>query len=131
VLTAQAFSQTGKDIRALEDRRIEAMLERDVKTLEEFFTADATYGHGNGLLETGKHFLDRLRPAGDLVYTALDRKDVQVRVHKNTALITGTVAIKVKLNGENRDLGTAGFLAVWIREKGKWKFAAWQSARVQ
>jgi hypothetical protein len=26
--------------------------------------------------------------------------------------------------------GSASFLAVWVREKGKWKFAAWQSARI-
>ena len=118
-------------IRALEDRRIEAMLKRDVKTLEEFFAAGMTYGHGNGLMESRERFLDRLRPAGDLIYTALDRKDVQVRVYKNTALITGTVAIKVRVSGQDRDPGRASFLAVWIKEKGKWKFAAWQSARIE
>lgn len=132
VVSAQKIDNSAlAEIRALEDRRIEAMLKRDVKTLEEFFAAGMTYGHGNGLMETREHFLDRLRPTGDLIYTALDRKDVQIRVYKNTALITGTVAIKVRVNGQDREPGRASFLAVWIKDKGKWKFAAWQSARIE
>lgn len=124
-------SQTDKTILALEDRRVEAVLNRDVKTLEELFAADATYGHSTGAIETKAKFIARLGPLGDLKYAAMDRRDVQVRVYKTTVLMTGIVAIKVIVNGDTINVGDARFLAVWVKQKDKWKFAAWQSAKVQ
>lgn len=135
LLTAlPVFAQSKKaaaEIRALEDRRVEAVLKRDVKTLGELFAADATYGHSTGAIETKEQFIKRLGPDGDLVYAAMDRREVKARVYKDSALVTGIVTIKVVVSGNTINVGDARFLAVWVKQKGKWKFAAWQSAKMQ
>jgi hypothetical protein len=132
LLAATAFAQSAKEtqaVRALEDRRIEAILKKDIKVLEELLAGDMTYGHSNGAAENKKVFIDNLR-TGARTYTAIGRRDVNIRLYKNTALITGIAALKAALNGNPVNIGDVRFLAVWIKEKGKWKFAAWQSTRV-
>lgn len=129
-----AFAQSEKaiaEISTLEDRRVEAVLKRDVKALGEMFAADATYGHSTGAIETKEQFIKRLSPDGDLTYALMDRRDVRIRVLKDSALITGIVSIKVVVSGSTINVGDARFLAVWVKQKSKWKFAAWQSAKVQ
>jgi len=125
-------SQSAKDIetiRVLEDRRTEAILKKDFKAIEELFADDMTYGHSTGATENKKVFLDNMR-TGARAYTAIDRRDVKIRLYKNTALITGVAALKGALNGNPVNIGDVRFLAIWIKEKGKWKFEAWQSTRV-
>ncbi len=127
-----SFAQSVKEtqvISTLEDRRIEAILKKDIKALEELLAGDMTYGHSNGVTENKKVFIDNLR-TGARTYTAIDRRDVNIRVYKNTALITGIAALKAAVNGNPVNIGDVRFLAVWIKEKGKWKFAAWQSTRM-
>ncbi len=132
LLTATAFAQSVKEtqaVRALEDRRTEAILKKDLKALEELLADDMTYGHSNGVVESKKVFIDNLR-TGVRTYTAIDRREVNIRVYKNTALITGIAALKAAMNGNPVNIGDVRFLAVWIKEKGRWKFAAWQSTRI-
>ena len=63
-----------------------------------------------------------------LAYEYVDRKFTFPA--PGIALMTGKARVKAETATGQMD-STLSFLAVWREEGGKWKFLAWQSARLQ
>lgn len=115
-------------VRVANDQRFLAMVKGDVAALERLLADDLTYTHSNGTVETKQQFLASIR-AKTLEYRVIEAEDVQVRVHGEAAIVTGRAAVKVATGGREMDLSLR-FTALYIREGGAWKLAAWQSTRV-
>lgn len=116
------------EVRAVNDQRFEAMVKGDVAALDGLLSNDLTYTHSNGTVETKRQFLDSIA-SKILEYRFIDAKDVQVRVHGDAAIVTGRASVKLAARGQETDLPLR-FTAVYLREGGEWKLAAWQSTRV-
>jgi uncharacterized protein (TIGR02246 family) len=115
-------------VRAVNDQRFLAMVKGDVAALERLLADDLTYTHSNGTVETKQQFLASIT-AKTLEYRAIEAEDVKVSLHGDTAILTGRAAVKVVNGGREMDLSLR-FTAVYIREGGQWKLAAWQSTRL-
>ena len=113
-----------KEILALEDRRIEAMVAGDVQALEEILADDLIYTHTTARLDTKASFIDAVK-TGKSNYRSIDRKDVEVRDLGDTAVVTGHAKFHV---GDNKF--EARFIDVYAKRNGAWQMVAWQSTRV-
>lgn len=117
-----------QEVLAADARRIAAMVQGDLETLEGLLTEDLTYTHSNGQVETRAQFLEAIR-SGTLRYLAVEPSDAVVRVHGETAIVTG--GAKLRVSSQGRELTVpVRFIEVWVKSGGAWKMAAWQSTRI-
>lgn len=117
-----------QEVLAADARRIAAMVQGDLKTLEGLLTEDLTYTHSNGQVETRAQFLEGMR-SGTLRYLAVEPSDAVVRVHGETAIVTGRADLRVSAQGRELTVPVR-FTEVWVKSGGIWKMAAWQSTRI-
>lgn len=117
-------------VRAADDERVAAIMAADAKRLDAIFSDDLSYTHSNGKHDTKKSYMESLT-SHSTVYTVYDYKErtffsasPDIVVEKAHVLITS--GTKEKQNAPN-DLN---IMAVWRKEGGKWRFLAWQSAKL-
>lgn len=118
----------GREVREVIDRRFAAMVRADTAGLERLLTADLTYTHTTGAVETREQFLAAIS-SRSIQYRSIEPSDVRVRVYGDTAVATGQVAMKVTAKGQDVTFA-ARFTAVHVRQDGTWKLAAWQTTRL-
>jgi uncharacterized protein (TIGR02246 family) len=117
-------------VRAADDERVAAIMAADAARLDAIFSADLSYTHSNGKHDTKKSYTESLL-SRSTVYTVYDYKErtffvasPDIVIEKAHVLITS--GTKEKQNPPN-DLN---IMAVWRNEGGKWRFLAWQSAKL-
>jgi hypothetical protein len=86
-----------KEILSLEDKRIAAMLAKDLKALEDMLHDQLLYTHSSGITDIKGSWLDSIK--------------------------SGNVKYKSASFSERKVL----FLNAWTRTPQGWKFVAWQS----
>jgi uncharacterized protein (TIGR02246 family) len=118
----------GEEIRALEQKRVAALVAGDVKALENIFSDDLTYTHSSGKLETKAQFLDGIK-SGAVKYDAMNHQDVQARAYGDAVILNGTSEVKVKSEGQPLAFRIR-FIAVYVKQRGQWRMVAWQSTRI-
>lgn len=126
--TAGSLNGVADRVRALENRRFEAMTKGDTAALERILADDLVYTHSSGTVDTKSQYIASIK-SGDLKYISIQRDDVNVRVFGNAAVITGRALFKVKSRGQDMTVH-ARFTDVWIKRRGTWQMVAWQSTRL-
>lgn len=117
-------------VRAADDERVAAILAADAARLDAIFSDDLSYTHSNGKHDTKKSYMESLLKH-TTVYTKYDYQErtffsatPDIVIEKAHVLITSGTA--EKQNAPN-DLN---IMSVWRKEGGKWRFLAWQSAKL-
>lgn len=122
-------SDTAAEIVTLEARRYQAMLDRDLETLEPLLSDDLILIHSNTDRDDKTRFLNTIRD-GDLVYNDIRREDTEIKVAGETAVVYGHNVMDIVLGGKDVILDNI-MLAVWTREGGRWKLLSVQSTPVK
>lgn len=124
------FSQSKKklEIEKLERQRFEAMTKRDAAFLEDVLSEQLAYTHSNGLVEDKQLHLENIR-TGKLQYRSMQPEEMKVSLHRHTAVVTGIVGVTGVLNEKEFALRLR-YTDVYVKEKGKWRLAAWQSLKL-
>ena len=117
-----------REIRALEDRRYQAMIEGDLATLDALLGDGLVYTHSSSVVDGKASYLEALR-AKKFVYRKVERPVENIQVHGDTAVVTGEVRLDVLLEGNPRALRSR-FLNVWTKGPKGWQMVAWQSTPV-
>jgi len=112
------------EIRALEDRRYQAMIDGDVGTLEELCSPDLIYTHSRGERDTVHSYLDAVR-SGFIRYGHIEHPIEKIVVGDDCALVWGEMHATAWIGNEQRNLANSAF-AVWIRIDGTWRLAGYQ-----
>jgi len=116
-------------VRALETLRLQAMLDADVGLLDVLVAHDALYIHSSAVCD-GKQALLLAIESGALLYHALDRDDIEVRVlGRDAVLLIGRIEIRVEVSEVPRHL-TNLFSVAWVRADDNWQMKFWQSTAV-
>ena len=119
----QALEST---ILSLEAKRIEAMVKKDISTLDALLADDLTYTHSGGTTDTKASFITLIKERGR--YQGVDYSNTQV------IPFPGGTTVAVRGRAQIRLEGVAGypvlFLDVWALRDGAWKMVAWQATRV-
>jgi ketosteroid isomerase-like protein len=117
------------EIHALEDRRWEAQIAKDLDTLAELYGDSMRYTHSNGMVDTKETFLAAIEKRV-FDYRSQERTDVECSVVGDTALVTGRARFHVVVGGDREVDLDARFTVVWARVDGRWQFLCWQSTPI-
>lgn len=121
VACAQEESEAAK-IRALELQLTDSYKQRQIEQLASLLDEDfvITFEDGSTLSKTG--YVSFMASPSDHIETA-EMNDMKIRVHRTTAVVTGTYHEKGDTKGQAYDYHDR-FTDIWIKKNGKWKLAA-------
>jgi ketosteroid isomerase-like protein len=112
----------------LDKRRMTAMAQKDVATLNTLLADDLVYTHSTARLDTKQSLIGAME-SGATVYTAVEPSDVKAQDFGDTVVLTGVAQIKVVVNGTPNAFGVR-FTDVYAKRNGRWQMVTWQSTRL-
>jgi len=113
------------EILALEQKRCRAEVAADIQTLEDIFDDDIVYIHANGLSEDKTSLIASRRK---IKFTKMERRDSNVRVYGNTAILVGILTFDVEVGG--RSLSVEGIVTqVFVKRGDRWRIVHHQGTR--
>lgn len=119
------MTDVAAEIKALETRRYQAMIDKDLAALDELFADELVYTHSNGSVDTKKSYLAAIEKRV-FDYRAAERVEENVVDFGDAALLTGHVKLHVVAGARELHLN-ARVTVLYVRQGGRWRFAAWQS----
>jgi ketosteroid isomerase-like protein len=118
----------GQMIIDLDKKRMTAMAEKDVKTLNELLSDDLVYTHSSARLDTKASLIGAME-SGSTVYTSVVPSDVKAQDLGDTVVLTGSCRIGVNAGGRPNSFGVR-FTDVYANKAGRWQMVTWQSTRL-
>ena len=112
-------------VRAVEMRRLAAMVDVDSVVLEQVLSDDLVYAHSNGIVQSKSELIGALI-SGRFDYREVTTHGLAVRVYGNAAVITGAADIEVGV-GEKTIRASLLFTDIYIRQGGVWRMVSYQS----
>ncbi|MGH1493761.1 MAG: nuclear transport factor 2 family protein [Acidimicrobiales bacterium] len=116
---------TNDDILQLEERRWTAQIGEDSAAMTELFADELRYTHSTGLVDTKESYMTAIQNKV-FDYRHAERRDTEVQVFGNVALVTGAATIDVVAGGRELQLN-ARYTVTWLERDGRWQFLSWQS----
>ncbi len=117
-------------LRTADDERVAAILSGNAARLDAIFSDDLSYTHSNGDFDNKKSYLEKL-VSGSTKYTTY-----QYTERKFSSIAPGIALMNARVKIKGRSVASPqldvylSVLAVFREEQGKWRFLAWQSARL-
>ena len=118
----------GQTVIDLDRKRMQAMVAKDIATLEQIIADDLVYTHSSARLDTKQSLIVGMT-SGSTVYTGCEPSDVKAQDLGDTVVLTGVAQIKVTANGTANAFGVR-FTDVYARRGGRWQMVTWQSTRL-
>lgn len=112
----------------LDRRRMTAMAQKDLATLNALIAADLVYTHSTARLDTKQSLIGNME-SGSTVYTSVVPSDVKAQDLGDAVVLTGSCRINVNSGGRPNSFGVR-FTDVYARRNGSWQMVAWQSTRL-
>lgn len=125
VAKAQEGDQTARakqEVMNVEQKRNQALRTGDVGTLDRICTTGLVYINSRGELLTKAQHLAQIKDR-TVVFRFIAHRDVQVRVHGSTAVVTGITTSSVLYRG-TADKTPRRFTDVYVKQGGQWLCAA-------
>ena len=118
----------GQTIIDLDRKRMTAMAEKDIATLNELIADDLVYTHSSARLDTKQSLIGNMQ-SGSTVYTSVVPSDVKAQDLGDTVVLTGSCRISVNAGGRPNSFGVR-FTDVYANRGGRWQMVTWQSTRL-
>jgi ketosteroid isomerase-like protein len=112
----------------LDKKRMTAMAQKDIATLNALLSDDLVYTHSSARLDTKQSLIGAME-SGATVYTAVEPSDVKAQDLGDSVILTGSCRIGVMSNGRSNSFGVR-FTDVYANRGGRWQMVAWQSTRL-
>ena len=112
----------------LDRKRMNAMAQKDIATLNALLSDDLIYTHSTARLDTKKSLIEAME-SGKTVYTGVEPFDVKAQDVGDAVVLTGSARIRVLSNGNPVGFGVR-FTDVYVNNGGQWQMVAWQSTRL-
>ena len=122
------MADNGPMIIALDHRRMTAMAEKDIATLNALLADDLIYTHSSARLDTKQSLIGNMR-SGATVYNAVEVSDVKAQDLGSAVVLTGVARIRVTSNGQPNAFAVR-FTDVYANRGGNWQMVTWQSTRL-
>lgn len=118
-----------QELKALEDRRYQAMVVADVAVLNELLAEDMVYTHSNAVIDNKKSYIDGI-VSKRWAYAAAERPEETITVFGDTARIIGHVRLTLNNPDGSKRSVNARFLNLWVKRQNRWQMVAWQSTPI-
>jgi ketosteroid isomerase-like protein len=112
----------------LDRKRMQAMAEKDIDTLNTLLADDLVYTHSSARLDTKQSLIGNMQ-SGSTVYQAVEPSDVKAQDLGSAVVLTGVARIRVT-SGGNPNAFAVRFTDVYANKGGKWQMVTWQSTRL-
>ena len=122
------MTDNGQKIIDLDRKRMNAMAQKDIATLNALLSDDLVYTHSTARVDTKKSLIEAME-SGKTVYTAVEPSDVKAQDLGNAVVLTGSARIHVVSSGNPISFGVR-FTDVYVNKGGQWQMVAWQSTRL-
>src|SRR6516164_8690895 len=107
----------------LDKKRMTAMAQKDIATLNGLLGDGLVYTHSNARLDTKQSLIGNME-SGATVYTAVEPSDVNAQDLGDTVVLTGSCRISVMSGGRPNSFGVR-FTDVYANKGGRWQMVAW------
>ena len=118
----------GQMIIDLDKKRMTAMAQKDIATLNALLSNDLVYTHSNARIDTKQSLIGNME-SGSTVYTAVEPSDVKAQDLGDAVVLTGACRISVMSQGRPNSFSVR-FTDVYSNEGGQWQMVTWQSTRL-
>ena len=118
----------GQMIIDLDKKRMTAMAQKDIATLNTLLSDDLVYTHSSARLDTKQSLIGAMQ-SGATVYSSVVPSDVKAQDCGDTVVLTGVARIGVNSGGNAMDFAVR-FTDVYASKGGKWQMVTWQSTRL-
>jgi len=118
----------GDTVIELDRKRMTAMAQKDIATLNELIADDLVYTHSSARLDTKQSLIGNME-SGSTVYTSVVPSDVKAQDLGDSVVLTGTCRISVNSGGNAMSFGVR-FTDVYARRDGRWQMVTWQSTKL-
>jgi ketosteroid isomerase-like protein len=118
----------GQTIIDLDRKRMTAMAQKDIATLNTLLSDDLVYTHSSARLDTKQSLIGAME-SGSTVYSSVVPSDVKAQDCGDTVVLTGVARIGVKSGGNSMNFAVR-FTDVYANKGGKWQMVTWQSTRI-
>jgi ketosteroid isomerase-like protein len=122
------MADNGQKIIDLDKKRMHAMAQKDIATLNAVLSDDLVYTHSSARLDTKQSLIGAMT-SGTTVYTAVEPSDVKAQDLGDAVVLTGAAHIHVTSNGNPTNFRVR-FTDVYVNKGGQWQMVAWQSTRL-
>jgi ketosteroid isomerase-like protein len=112
----------------LDKKRMTAMAQKDVATLNALLADELVYTHSSARLDTKQSLIGAME-SGATVYTAVEPSDVKAQDLGDAVVLTGACRISVMSGGRPNSFGVR-FTDVYANNGGRWQMVTWQSTRL-
>src|SRR5262249_10228847 len=106
------------EIKKLEDRRFQAMIDSDFDTLDKLLGDDLIYTHSSGQSDTRAEYI-ALCKKGVFKYLKIERPIENFQVYGETVVVTGHAKMDVIIEGKPKLLNSR-YTDVWIKRAKGW-----------
>lgn len=130
LLPAAAVAQSHglTEIEDLEKTWVQAVLNRDVATLDKLLAPDLVYSHASGVVDTKSSYIEKIR-AGKQQYRSLKQQNMTIRRHGDAA-ITHCWASVTGINPAGNFDDKVMMTHTWVKKPEGWQLAAHQTTKV-
>ena len=118
--------KTEKEVLAALDAYKQAMMKKDIATLNRILSDDLAYTHSSNLHEDKAAVIEAAK--GKTIVEAIDFKDLKVHVYGNTAIVKGDVDFRNNANG-TVTVSKLNVLHVLVKGPQGWQLVARQATR--
>ena len=115
-------------IRALEAKRVECMVRRDLASLAPLLADELSYSHSSGRTDSKASFLELVRKGH---YLGVEFVKSDVVVSGDAVVSRGVARMHVTGDDEAELRYRVLFLDVYLRRSGEWQLLAWQATRAR
>jgi ketosteroid isomerase-like protein len=122
------MADNGQMIIELDRRRMRAMAEKDIATLNTLLADDLVYTHSSARLDIKQSLIGGME-SGSTVYNSVEPSDVKAQDLGSAVVLTGVARIRVTSNG-NPNAFAVRFTDVYANRNGQWQMVTWQSTRL-
>ena len=112
----------------LDRKRMLAMAEKDIATLNAVLADDLVYTHSSARLDTKQSLIGNME-SGSTVYNAVEPSDVKAQDLGSAVVLTGIARIRVTSGGKPNSFAVR-FTDVYANMGGNWQMVTWQSTRL-
>lgn len=127
--TIKAQTKVQRQLETLENLRFEAMSKRDAAFLQNVLDENLVYTHSNGFIENKNQHIENIK-TGTIEYQSMQPETLNIQVYKKAAVINGVVKVEGSYKGKEFNIRLR-YMDVYIKKRGKWKLAAWQSVKME
>lgn len=117
-----------REIRSLEDRRYQAMIEADTDTLEQLLGDGLVYTHSIGVSDGKAAYLEGVK-AKKFTYRKIERPQEQIQLYGDTAVVTGRAHGDLLVDGAPR-VANLRYISVWVKGPRGWQTVAFQATSI-